>query len=266
MRFLRFAVVLLSLFGSTAWALPAIYISALQGDVIIQHEGKEIVPRVESPIAIGDHVVVGDEGWATLRFSDGGSFTVRSGSDFSVDRYRYSGKTLKPKDGLFATLFKGSMRAISGLVSKNNAPNYAIRTPTATIGVRGTDYDVAVVTETDEEGNEPGTYTSVHDGETVLQTQKGEVRVRKGESGSALLADALPRVLNRLPGLLEKLQKEDLRNGIGDHLKLIHHLLDDGSFKNSLNNIQEIRDLQGKANTDDGRKQILNKVLDLFNR
>lgn len=262
MRLLRFVVVLASMFAASAWAGPSIFISALKGNVSLVSHGKQIVPKVQSAVAIGDRITVGPDSWTTLRFSDGGSFTLRSGAVFTVDRYQYSGQKPEPKDGMFVSLFKGSMRAISGLVSKKNHVNYAIRTPTATIGVRGTDHDVVVVTEGENSGTEPGTYDKVNDGETVLQTPQGEVHVLKGQVASAPLMGGLPRLLDRVPKMLERIEDEDLRNGIQEHLKAIHEMMEDGTFKNTLQGMQELRNLRGKPGSEGERKKILNKMLD----
>ena len=260
MRFFRCILAVLLLCCGSAWAASGIVISAMRGEVVVMSHGQRVVPRVNGDVNIGDHITVGSNGWVTLRFSDGGSFTLRGGSDFTVDRYQYSTAKTEKNDGLLVTLFKGSMRAISGLVSKKNRKNYAIRTPTATVGVRGTDHDVMVVTEAGE-GVEPGTYDRVNDGETVLQTEKGEIRIQKGQVGSVPLG-GLPRLMDRVPRLLERIEDEDLRNGIQEHLKEIHEMMNDGTFKGALQGMQELRALRGKPGSEGERRRILNRMLE----
>lgn len=264
MRFLRCIVAVALFCIGNAWADSGILISAMRGEVVVMSRGQRSVPRVNSEVSPGDHITVGSNGWVTLRFSDGGSFTLRSGSDFTVDRYQYSTAKTAKNDGLLVTLFKGSMRAISGLVSKKNRKNYAIRTPTATVGVRGTDHDVMVVTEAGD-GMEAGTYDRVNDGETVLQTAQGEILIRKGQVGSVPLG-GLPRLMDRIPRLLERIEDEDLRNGIQEHLKAIHEMMDDGTFKGALQGMQDLRALRGKPGSEGERRKILDRMLEDMNK
>ena len=260
-RFILAAGLLLS---TQAWAVSAISISALQGRITILRHGDSLSPKANDPIEVGDHVTVGALGWVMLKLSDGGSFTLRQGADFSFDGYHFSGRQVQPEDSVFVSLFKGSMRAITGLIGQTNHRNYAIKTPAATIGVRGTDHNVVIVGEGagNAEDTPPGVYDQVNDGETVLTTDQGEVDIHKGETGSVPLFGGLPRLLDHIPKLLEKIDDEDLRNGIQDHLKAIHEMMNDGSFKNTLSGVQQLRDLRGKPNSGDERKKVINKMLD----
>lgn len=262
MRLIRTCLVLLlSFFAVCACADPAISISALRGQVTIVSNGQKVVPRASAEVHQGDRITVGKDAWLTLRFSDGGSFTLRSGSDFVVDRYQYSA-TDNAEDGLLVSLFKGSMRAISGLVAKKNQQNYAIRTPTATVGVRGTDHDVIVVTEEEAtEDTEAGTYNRVNDGETVLQTEAGEVHLLKGQAGRADPFGRLPRLLDRMPRLLKRIKDDDLRNGILEHLKSIHEMMQDGTFRAAAKGLRELRQLRGPENRGK-RREVLKRMLD----
>jgi hypothetical protein len=92
-----------------------------------------------SPIFEGDVLVTGAASQAEVAFTDNSLMTFKAGTQFSVDSYHF-----KKKGGNFTgSLATGGFRTITGLIAKNHPANYAVNTPVATIGVRGTDYQTA---------------------------------------------------------------------------------------------------------------------------
>jgi hypothetical protein len=79
---------------------------------------------------------------AVLAFRDDTRVTLGSNSRFRVDNFVYDDKNAG--EGRFlATLLRGSVRALTGLIAKANNHNANFATPTATIGIRGTGFDAA---------------------------------------------------------------------------------------------------------------------------
>lgn len=75
-------------------------------------------------------------------FTDNMIMTFKESSNFSVDSY----KLKKNGQGNFAgSLAAGGFRTVTGTIARNNPSNYSIHTPAATLGVRGTDYQTALV-------------------------------------------------------------------------------------------------------------------------
>ncbi|MBP6501570.1 MAG: FecR domain-containing protein [Rhodoferax sp.] len=104
------------------------------GDVNVRR-GQAVTPLIRGQqISSGDQVITGRSGQTQLRFSDGGLVSLAPNSQFNIDRYADDNQ---PEDGFFASLLRGGMRAITGLVGKRNHDNYRISTSTATIGIRG---------------------------------------------------------------------------------------------------------------------------------
>ncbi len=78
-----------------------------------------------------------------VRFADESLLSLRENSELRIEEFRYSGK----EDGserAFFNLVKGGLRAFTGLVGRGNNNNYRMTTNTATIGIRGTDYVLAL--------------------------------------------------------------------------------------------------------------------------
>jgi len=87
------------------------------------------------------------EGIIKIVFIDKTKVTISEYSTLVIDEFVYDGNTKKGKLNLKASL--GTLRYTSGLIAKNSKENVKITTPTASVAVRGTDFEV-VVNETGE--------------------------------------------------------------------------------------------------------------------
>jgi FecR protein len=149
----------------------------------------------------GDMVLSGMPGLAQLKMEDGGTIVVRPNTRFTVQTYRFNGK----EDGTERATYKldqGSVRAITGQIGKTNKQNYLIQTPTASIGVRGTDHEPAYIPKKEDIeylNAPPGTYDKVNVGETYIETQGGLVVVKPNSVGYVEDEFAVPTILPALP-------------------------------------------------------------------
>jgi hypothetical protein len=94
---------------------------------------------VEKPIFSGDKIKTGANGEAQVRFLDDTRFVIGPRSNVVIDRYVFNPD--KSLASVSINMTRGAFRFISGGGPKRA---YKIRTPTATIGIRGTEVDVAV--------------------------------------------------------------------------------------------------------------------------
>lgn len=77
-----------------------------------------------------------------LKFLDGAIINLIESTEYRVDSYVF--KDPKEKSGTLSTMAKGGFRAISGSIAKENPEGVKVKTPVATIGLRGT-RDAAVL-------------------------------------------------------------------------------------------------------------------------
>jgi hypothetical protein len=77
-----------------------------------------------------------------VRFDDDSYVSLRENSELRVDEFRFTNGA--GKDSAAFSLLKGGLRAVTGLVGRRNNDDYKMVTPTATIGIRGTDYAVTL--------------------------------------------------------------------------------------------------------------------------
>ena len=94
------------------------------------------------PLREGDRLTTSDGASAIIKLQDGTRMTVRPNSELVLQQYRF--RENAPDNSFLMQMVRGGFRAVTGLISKN-APNAArIQTNTATIGIRGTDFDARV--------------------------------------------------------------------------------------------------------------------------
>src|SRR5258706_9658847 len=74
-----------------------------------------------------------------VRFEDDSYVSLRESSELRVDQFRFAGGG-GGEEGVVFSLLKGGLRAVTGLIGRVNHNDYKMVTPTATIGIRGTDY------------------------------------------------------------------------------------------------------------------------------
>ena len=120
------------------------------GEVTI-HNGSAVIDRQDGDKSIEvekqldvfsyDTVKTG-QGQVGIKFIDDTRVDVTAHSKLIIDEFVYDPDTNTGKLSLKATL--GTVRYASGQIAKNSAQNVNIKTPTATIAVRGTDFAMTV--------------------------------------------------------------------------------------------------------------------------
>jgi hypothetical protein len=150
----------------------------------------------------GDRIVTADNSLIQLRMSDGGFLSVRSGTEMRIDQFVFDEKNQK-NSSFLVSLIKGGFRSITGLIGKTNPDAYQIRTPVATIGIRGTDHEpmyIPPAAPNVETPNVPGVYDKVNEGETYLRNEHGVLSIKPGQVGfSAFKPEVAPQMLQRVP-------------------------------------------------------------------
>ena len=94
---------------------------------------------------------------------------VRSASKLKISQFRFEKKST---DTSQSSLLSGTLRAVSGQIAKAQPSNVKYDAGAATIGIRGTDIEVAIVPEGAKD--RAGIYNYVHSGETEMTLETGE--------------------------------------------------------------------------------------------
>jgi hypothetical protein len=137
-------------------------------------------------IVTGNVVTTGPASSAILRFDDGSAIALHENSEFRVTDYAYSPAT-PANDRSVLELVKGALRSVTGALGQRTPQAYSMRTVTATIGIRGTDFMLALVNPA---------YMSVLDGAIAATNTAGSVTFAAGTTAvvqtAATLAVAIP--------------------------------------------------------------------------
>jgi|TARA_B110000444_G_scaffold226530_1_gene231130 hypothetical protein len=99
-----------------------------------------------SKIYFGDTILVKAKSNAQILLLDETALTVGEKSELTIDEFIYDPKT---KIGKIVSNIKiGTVRIITGEISKKNPDNLEVNVPTGSVGARGTEF--VVVTESDQ--------------------------------------------------------------------------------------------------------------------
>jgi len=116
-------------------------ITALNGKASIERGSKELSATLGAPLESKDTVVTAKNSKAQLTFKDNTIITVGKESRFSVEEYLFDAT---PDSIAKFNMITGTIRAVSGKIGKIAPEKFIVRTKTATIGIRGTDFIVQV--------------------------------------------------------------------------------------------------------------------------
>ncbi len=179
-----FVLLMMLLIGPLAadvFAAGAARVDFAVGNVVAQRpDGRQQVLSRGAEIHSGDTIDTGS-GRAQLRFSDGAMVSLQPQTRFRVDTYEFKGQNDGSEKGFF-TLLKGALRTISGAIGKADRKAYRMDTTVATIGIRGTEYSVAV---------DEGTTVTTNSGLVEVCNAAGCLLVEAGQS--AFVRDAKTR-------------------------------------------------------------------------
>lgn len=169
------------------------------------------------PVYEGEVLITASSSYVNIEFSDGGRVLLRPESRFQIERYQYAATSTQTQaanqpvrqESAFFRLLKGGFRAVSGLIGHTRREDYAVQTPVATIGIRGTDYEVRFcqgdcgdTTPTPKDG----LYAGVQSGSIALSNQGGTTTPTAGQyvyiagaNGISPPTGIRPQALTQLP-------------------------------------------------------------------
>jgi hypothetical protein len=118
-------------------------ISEFKGGGSVKRGAKATPAAKGSNIEKNDTVSTNSQGRFKITFVDATTVNITQNSRLVIDDFVYDGNN-KSKGRLGLKLALGTAKYTSGAIAKGNARGVGIRTPTATIGVRGTDFVMSV--------------------------------------------------------------------------------------------------------------------------
>jgi len=141
------------------------------GSVLGKRAEGDVILKRRSIIYEKDEIHVGADSKAQFRMIDKALISLHENSILQIKKYQY--KEGGGRNSALLELISGGLRTITGAIGKNNKKAYELRTPLATIGIRGTHYEVQIVPN--------GMYVSVWEGVIILRSRlKGGCNILLG--------------------------------------------------------------------------------------
>ena len=172
-------------------------------------DGSTKVISVKSDIQEGDTLSTQRDTYARMKFADGAEVVLRPGTQLQVKAYSYNQE--KPEaDNVLISLFKGGMRAVTGLIGKRSRNSVKFATSSATIGIRGTHFG-ALICNNDCGGVNPpgaappsnGLHVDVASGAVSLNNSSGQQQVvSSGQFGYVANDTTAPTVVPPQQGVI----------------------------------------------------------------
>ena len=176
-RMMKAVLISLAILSSHAYAqAPAEAGKVLMaiGDVKVSRGGQMIPITKGASIQAGDGVITGIASNAQLRMSDGAIIALRAQSEFKINEYNFNGKA-DGSEKANVSLVKGGVRAVTGVIGRENKDNLQINAVVATVGIRGTGFNINVCEANcfnpDKTPVKDGLYAGVFEGKIVVKNQ-----------------------------------------------------------------------------------------------
>jgi hypothetical protein len=116
-------------------------LKSVRGDVrLLATDGSTRTARSGDVVASIDRIVTGADSGASVVLRDGTKLVVGPSSRLDLKQFHFDSTT--QDGGMLISLLQGSARMITGLIGKTHPEAVRVETPTAVIGIRGTDFIV----------------------------------------------------------------------------------------------------------------------------
>jgi len=117
-------------------------VKTVTGDAWVSTGGQRVKAQVGTAVFLGSQLKTAKTGSLGVTFKDSTLMSFGPDTEMTVDEYLFA--PLEGKLKLNARLDKGSLNYVSGVIAKLRPDAVNVKTPTGTIGVRGTQFLVKV--------------------------------------------------------------------------------------------------------------------------
>ncbi len=157
----------------------------------------------QQPVNTGMSIEPGEtvttkSGRAQIKFADGGLISLQPATEFKVDDYKY-GTGKGAQESAAFTLVKGGLRAVTGLIGKQRKQAYQMQTEVATIGIRGTEYQLVICSGNCDQPD--GLYVRTGEGLISVKNAVGEIEVGAGHTAYVASANSAPEHTSSGPAI-----------------------------------------------------------------
>ncbi len=112
---------------------------AIKNDVTAAFAGHTRRLQKDDPVKLDEVIEVGADSLGELKFKDDTKLALGPGARMALDKFVYD--PASSNGSIVINLIKGTFRFVTGVAAK---PAYVIKTPTASLSVRGTVFDICI--------------------------------------------------------------------------------------------------------------------------
>ena len=116
-------------------------IKTARGAVSVERAGQALAGSVGLRLEVADVIKTGADGAAGITMADNSLLSVGPNSILALSRFEYEPSTSQGR--LDAQLQRGTLAVVSGRLAKQSPQAMTVRTPSAALAVRGTEFVVA---------------------------------------------------------------------------------------------------------------------------
>ncbi|KAB8059616.1 iron dicitrate transport regulator FecR [Janthinobacterium sp. FT14W] len=198
--------------GAHAWAgQVAGTVMQLSGPLMARKaDGKVKILAIKSEVEQGDTLLTEKETYALIKLIDNSEITLKPNTSFVIEQFSYVAEQPDGDHAIFS-LLKGGLRSVTGLLGKRNKERFEMKTPAATIGIRGTTFVASYVTPSAPPvptvplpgggARAPGLYVQVLDGLIHVTNPGGTQNFAAGQFGFTPSFQQPPVILPANPGI-----------------------------------------------------------------
>jgi len=194
---------------SIALAAPVAHVSQKTGSVTVAAaQAPAKAASTGMGLDNGSTVTTGADGQAVIKFQDGQIVALQSKSVFRISDYQYD-QAAPEKGQSFLALLQGGARIVTGLIGNRNREGWKLALPTATAGVRGTDFFALI--------RESLAYFKVNVGSISSTNGGGTAAFTAGQNALAENVTTLTKVISDAelpPGLFGELEAMSLTGSL----------------------------------------------------
>jgi hypothetical protein len=138
----------------------------VSGNVIARDSNGDRLLSRRAEIYVGDTIFTDTRASTQIRMVDDALISLQESTEFAIVAYEYEQEASTDESTI--QLIQGGFRTITGKIGQQNRESYEARISNyATIGIRGTDFEVVITNE--------GVFTGVSDGGTTVSNGSGSI-------------------------------------------------------------------------------------------
>jgi hypothetical protein len=158
---------LLQALALAAFAQPAGRVDFAAGIVRIERGTQTLVAVRGTQVLPGDVIVTGPDTQVQIRMTDDAFLALRPNSRLTLEKYAFQ---RGDEDGVLLSLAHGVLRAFTGAIAARDRAKFVMKTPLATVGIRGSGN---ILAHLGEEGTVNHTISGAHS--VTARTAAGEL-------------------------------------------------------------------------------------------